>query len=221
MATKRKTPVKQPARRAASKAPVRAPGPTKRPAKAAKQAKAPARKAAAPLGLRAPSAHHHDPMHELYHEVSQFLYRQSELLDDKRWQDWIELFTPDGIYWMPADPDHTTWDGVPSIFAEDRNLMNVRTRRVLHPDAWSQKPMWGTSHVIGNVVIDHQDAKTGEVVVRSRFHMMELRRDSTRHFAGTYMHHLVRTANGLKIKLQRTDMVNGQAAYDYVLQVWV
>jgi hypothetical protein len=31
----------------------------------------------------------------------------------------------------------------------------------------------------------------------------------------------VRTPNGLKIRLQRTDMVNGQAAYDYVLQVWV
>jgi hypothetical protein len=51
--------------------------------------------------------------------------------------------------------------------------------------------------------------------------MMELRRDSTRHFAGTYLHHLVRTRNGLKIRLQRTDMVNGQAAFDYVLQVWV
>jgi|APFre7841882724_1041349.scaffolds.fasta_scaffold08101_5 3-phenylpropionate/cinnamic acid dioxygenase small subunit len=213
MATKKKAPVKQPPRRTANKAP----------AKSTRKGKAPARKktVAAPMLLRAPAAHHHDPMHELYHEVSQFLYRQSELLDDQRWQDWIDLFTEDGIYWMPADPGDTTWEGVPSIFAEDKNLMTVRMKRVLHPDAWSQKPMWGTSHVIGNVVILPRDPRTGDVVVRSRFHMMELRRDSTRHFAGTYVHHLVRTPNGLKVRLQRTDMVNGQAAFDYVLQVWV
>lgn len=226
MATKgkgsKKAPVKQPPRTPAKKGPVREPGRRKAPVKAAKKSNTAAAKAGTKPLLRAPTADHlRDPRHDLHHEVAQFLYRQSELLDDKRWQDYIDLFTPDGIYWMPADPGDTTWDGVPSIFAEDKNLMTVRMKRVLHPDAWSQKPQWGTSHVIGNVVIEHDDGRQGEIVVRSRFHMMELRRDSTRHFAGTYRHHLVRTRGGLRIKLQRTDMVNGQAAYDYVLQVWV
>jgi 3-phenylpropionate/cinnamic acid dioxygenase small subunit len=157
---------------------------------------------------------------ELQHEVEQFLYRQAELLDGKRWQDYIDLFTDDGVYWMPADPEHTHWDGVPSIFAEDRNLMTVRMKRVLHPDAWSQRPLWGTNHVVGNVIVQSA-SPDGEVVARSRFNMMELRRDSVRHFAGSYVHHLQRTAEGLRIKLQRVDMTNAQAAYDYVLQVWV
>ena len=56
---------------------------------------------------------------QLQHDVEQFLYRQAELLDAKRWQDWIDLFTPDGVYWMPADPSHKHWDGMPAIFAED------------------------------------------------------------------------------------------------------
>jgi 3-phenylpropionate/cinnamic acid dioxygenase small subunit len=74
--------------------------------------------------------------------------------------------------------------------------------------------------VIGNVVIESESG--GEWIVRSRFHMMELRRDDVRHFAGTYRHTLVRDAGGqLRIKLQRVDMVNAQAPYDYVLQVWV
>src|SRR3982751_5451022 len=51
---------------------------------------------------------------KLQHEVEQFLYRQSELLDTKQWQAWIDLFTDDGVYWMPADPAHKHWDGVPS-----------------------------------------------------------------------------------------------------------
>jgi 3-phenylpropionate/cinnamic acid dioxygenase small subunit len=156
---------------------------------------------------------------ELHHAVEQFLYRQAELLDAKRWQDWIELFAEDGVYWMPPEPSHTHWDGMPAIFAEDRNLMNVRMRRVLHPDAWSQRPLWGTNHVVSNVVVE--EATDAEVRVRSRFHMLELRRDDVRHFAGAYRHHLQNSPEGFRIKLQRVDMTNAQAPYDYVLQVWV
>jgi benzoate/toluate 1,2-dioxygenase subunit beta len=154
------------------------------------------------------------------HQVEQFLYRQSELLDTKQWQAWIDLFTDDGVYWMPADPAHKHWDGVPSIFAEDRNLMSVRMKRVLHPDAWSQRPLWGTNHVVSNVVIE-KSSPADEIVVRSRFHMMELRRDDVRHFAGSYRHHLRKINGDWRIKLQRVDMTNAQANYDYVLQVWV
>ena len=156
---------------------------------------------------------------QLQHDVEQFLYRQAELLDTRQWQAWIDLFTPDGIYWMPPDASYKTWDGQPAIFAEDKNLMNVRRGRVLHPDAWSQRPLWGTNHVVSNVVIE-KTTKT-EVHVKSRFHMMELRRDDVRHFAGSYQHTLVKAKGGFKIKLQRVDMTNAQAAYDYVLQVWV
>jgi len=152
-------------------------------------------------------------------EIEQFLYRQSELLDAKAWQDYIDLFTDDGVYWMPVTPEQTEWEGSPSIFAEDKHMMAVRMGRVTHPTAWSQAPMWGTSHVIGNVAIEAE--APGEWRVRSRFHMMELRRDTVRHFGGTYRHTLVRQAGQLKIKLQRVDMFNAQAPYDYVLQVWV
>ncbi|MEW6689775.1 MAG: aromatic-ring-hydroxylating dioxygenase subunit beta [Pseudomonadota bacterium] len=156
----------------------------------------------------------------LQHEVEQFLYRQADLLDSKKWQAYIDLFTDDGIYWVPADPAHKTWEGMPAIFAEDKNLMTVRMKRVLHPDAWSQRPAWGTSHVVSNVVIE-KPGKNGTLEVRSRFHMLELRRDDVRHFAGQYTHHLKKVRNRYKIKLQRVDMTNAQAAYDYVLQVWV
>ena len=153
------------------------------------------------------------------HDIAQFLYHQSELLDQQRWQDYIDLFADDGVYWMPVTPEQTEWQGSPSIFAEDKYMMEVRMGRVSHPTAWSQAPMWATSHVIGNVVIESESA--GEWVVRSRFHMMELRRDTVRHFGGTYRHTLVRVNGELRIKLQRVDMFNAQAPYDYVLQVWV
>jgi len=154
------------------------------------------------------------------HAVEQFLYKQAELLDTRQWQKWIDLFTDDGVYWMPPDASYKTWEGQPAIFAEDKNLMTVRMNRVLHPDAWSQKPLWGTNHIVSNVVIDKKSSKEN-IFVKSRFHMMELRRDDVRHFAGSYLHQLVKVKSGYRIKLQRVDMTNAQAAYDYVLQVWV
>jgi 3-phenylpropionate/cinnamic acid dioxygenase small subunit len=159
--------------------------------------------------------------HETQRAVEQFLYRQAELLDGKRWSEFIDLFAEDGVYWMPAAPEQTTWIGVPSIFAEDRNLMTVRMKRITHPHAWSQVPQWGTSHIVGNVIVEAEDRNGGEIVARSRFHMMEFRRDVSRHFAGSYLHRLRPTPDGYRIALQRVDMVNGQGPYDYVLQAWV
>jgi 3-phenylpropionate/cinnamic acid dioxygenase small subunit len=158
---------------------------------------------------------------DVLREAEQLLYGQAACLDEKRWQDFIDLFAPDGVYWMPAAPEQTTGEGVPSIFYEDRDLMTVRMKRIAHPHAWSQAPLWGTSHLVGNVVVEGEDAATGALVVRSRFHMMEFRRDASRHFAGTYRHHLVRRDGSLRIRLQRVDMVNAQGPYDYVLQAWV
>lgn len=153
--------------------------------------------------------------------IELLLYRQAECLDARQWQGFIDLFAPDGIYWMPASPEQTTGDGVPSIFYEDRDLMTVRRKRLEHPHAWSQQTEWGTSHVIGNIVVERHDRQTGDVTVRSRFHLMEFRNDTTRHFAGRYLHHVQATQDGYRIKRQRVDMVNGQGVYDYVLQAWV
>jgi 3-phenylpropionate/cinnamic acid dioxygenase small subunit len=177
--------------------------------------------APAPLAAPRPASARAAVPLELQREVEQFLYRQAELLDGKEWQGYIDCFAPEGVYWMPAHPHQTSGDGEPSIFFEDRNLMTIRMKRILHPRAWSQKTQWGTSHVVSNVVIESHDAKTGAVVCRSRFHMLEFRRDQSRPFAGSYVHRLVKASDGYRIGLQRVDMVNGEGMYEYVLQAWV
>jgi 3-phenylpropionate/cinnamic acid dioxygenase small subunit len=156
----------------------------------------------------------------LQREVEQLLFLQAELLDGKHWQAFIDLFADDGVYWMPVLPEQTEWEGSPSIFAEDKLMMEIRKGRVSHPNAWSQAPMWETNHVVSHVTIEALSG--GTIQVRSRFHMMELRRDDIRHFGGSYRHTLVRDGAGaLRIKLQRVDLFNGQAPFDYVLQIWV
>jgi len=154
-------------------------------------------------------------------DLERFLYRQAEILDDKKWDQWLALFTADGKYWMPASEEQTTGEGAPSIFYEDLDLMRVRMKRVMHPRAWSQKPPHRTAHVVSNVVVESLDAKTGDAVVRAKFYMTEFRRDTLRHFAGKYRHHLKKTPSGWAIRLQRVDLVNGEGTFDYVIQTWV
>jgi 3-phenylpropionate/cinnamic acid dioxygenase small subunit len=156
---------------------------------------------------------------DLQRQIEQFLFYQAELLDTKSWQAYIDLFSEEGVYWMPARPEQTEWMDSPSIFAEDQQLMTVRMGRITHPNAWSQAPLWATNHVIGNVVIE--ELTETEVNVRSRFQVVELRRDQLRHFAGVYRHTLLRLENDLKIKLQRVDLLNAQAPFDYTIQAWV
>ena len=155
----------------------------------------------------------------LRRQVEELLFHQAALLDNKAWGEWAELFSEDGVYWMPSTPLQTDWRREASIFAEDRLLMEVRMGRLLHPNAWSQAAQWGTNHLVGNIVIEAATPTTMEVY--SRFQMMEMRRDQVRHFGGSYRHTLVLQDGIWKIKLQRVDMTNGQAAYDYVIQAWV
>jgi 3-phenylpropionate/cinnamic acid dioxygenase small subunit len=156
---------------------------------------------------------------DLQRRVEQFLFYQAELLDTKCWQGYIDLFADEGVYWMPARPEQTEWLDSASIFAEDKQLMSVRMGRITHPNAWSQAPLWETNHVLGNVVIEEL-AET-RIRVRSRFQVLELRRDQLRSLAGVYRHTLLRRGEDFKIELQRVDLMNAQAPFDYTIQAWV
>jgi 3-phenylpropionate/cinnamic acid dioxygenase small subunit len=66
---------------------------------------------------------------------STLLYRQGRLLDERRWQDWLALFTEDCQYWVPAwvseqrqteDPDRE----VSLIYYDLRSRLADRVWRV-------------------------------------------------------------------------------------------
>ena len=41
-------------------------------------------------------------------EVERFLYREARLLDERRFEEWMNLFAEDGYYWVPAAPGMRT-----------------------------------------------------------------------------------------------------------------
>ena len=44
------------------------------------------------------------PDEDMIRGVEQFLYREARLLDERRFHDWLGLFTDDVHYWMTAQP---------------------------------------------------------------------------------------------------------------------
>jgi 3-phenylpropionate/cinnamic acid dioxygenase small subunit len=157
-------------------------------------------------------------------EIEQLLFREAMLLDEKRWQDWLALYTEDCFYWVPsvmrqADPINTI-----SLFAENRMMLEMRIIRVTHPRAWSQEFPTRMSHVVGNVMIDPDGGAGAEggmkpkadLVVRSQQHVLEFRKEDQRMFGGTVRHWLRRDGRDWKIALKRFDVVNCDAPMEVV-----
>lgn len=148
-----------------------------------------------------------DPV--LVRRVEEFLYFEARLLDEREFEAWMALFADDGIYWIPATPGQTDPIGEVSIAYEDRQLLDVRVRRLRHPDNFADQPQARTSRVIGNVTLDEDD--DGGLVARSNFTLTEIQNDQQRWFAGSYVHQLVADGDAFKIRQKRVNLLNCDA----------
>ena len=124
-------------------------------------------------------------------EASAFLFREARLLDQRSWEAWLDLFTPDGLYWAPLRHDQPDGINHASLFYEDALMREVRARRLEEKRAWSQQPVTQAARIVGNIfLLPEQD---GELVVASTFHMLEWRRRDHRMLGGQFTHRLRRT----------------------------
>jgi len=142
-------------------------------------------------------------------DCEQFLVHEARLLDDGRFDDWLALFTADCWYWVPSEPKQASPRDTISLMYDDRRLLETRVRRLASPRIYSQEPPSRTSRMIGNVTIEAADA--AGTTVRSKFQLLEYRRESQRIFGGTAFHRLVRGGGGIQIAWKRVDLVNCDA----------
>jgi benzoate/toluate 1,2-dioxygenase beta subunit len=147
-------------------------------------------------------------------EVEQFLYREAELLDRGRYDDWLALFTPDCLYWVPLEANQSDGIETTSIIHDDFRLLEVRVKQYRHPRAHARTPFARTVHQVGNVTLGGQDTAGGEVTVRSSLVMVEFRNERQRTWGALVEHRLRRTERGLAIARKRIDLVNSEAELD-------
>jgi 3-phenylpropionate/cinnamic acid dioxygenase small subunit len=152
------------------------------------------------------------PSLETLHGIQQFLFHEARLLDERKLDDWLNLWTPEGRYWAPRKQgQENPFDHV-SLFWEDAMLREVRVRRVNHERNWSQQPHTYGSRLVGNVMVDGVDS-AGRVIVRSSLQLTEYRTEA-RQLGATVFHKLVATeSGGWSIYLKRVNLTNCESIF--------
>jgi 3-phenylpropionate/cinnamic acid dioxygenase small subunit len=145
-----------------------------------------------------------------------FLIHEVRLLDERRFREWMELFTDDGTYWVPAVPNQESPFNQASLFYDGRQLMRTRIERLEHPLIHVQTPPSQTLPLVSNVTIESQDEAKGEVLIASSVIMVEYRQDDQRLFAGRQQHRLRRAGDRWRIAHKRVDLANCQAAFEAI-----
>src|SRR5215831_3577918 len=150
------------------------------------------------------------------HRCEQFLINEARLLDEGKFDEWLSLFTPEAWYWVPSEPNQADPRETVSLIYDDRRLLETRVRRLASPRMYSQEPRSRTSRIVGNVTIE--DAEGRAATVRSKFIMIEYRREQQRLFTGTAWHRLVQIDGAIRIAWKRVDLVNCDAPLDGITQ---
>jgi 3-phenylpropionate/cinnamic acid dioxygenase small subunit len=146
-------------------------------------------------------------------QCEDFLVHEARLLDEARFDEWLALFTEDAHYWVPSEPNQASPHDTVSLMYDDRRLLETRVRRLASPRIYSQEPRSRTSRIVTNVTLADTDADGGSLV-RSKFVLIEYRREQQRLFAGTYFHRLVVRDGAIRIAMKRVDLVNCDAPMD-------
>jgi 3-phenylpropionate/cinnamic acid dioxygenase small subunit len=113
-------------------------------------------------------------------DAESFLYREASLLDQKRYDDWVDLFRDDALYWIPANKgDYDPRQHVSFVY-DNMTLLKERIGRLVGGHCHSQQPASSTLHTISNVEVE--TLGQGHVRVLSNAVIYEFRNNAQRRF---------------------------------------
>ncbi len=119
--------------------------------------------------------------------IQQFLAYEAELLDDRKFRDWLELFADDTHYWMPVRASRTPRerhlelsapDGL-ATFDEFKADLEQRIRKIETGKAWAEEPPSRTRHCVSNVRVRLSE---GMYAVRSNIIVFQSRAERDEHW---------------------------------------
>jgi len=148
----------------------------------------------------------------LHREVEDFLHLEADLLDSRRFDEWLALCSQDIRYWMPlvwnvpfSKPaeEHSREKVDSAWIDEDFVTLGQRVKQLATGLHWAEEPRSRMSHMVTNVRIveaEPDPANAREVVVRSRFLVYRNRmQDEVDIFVGKRQDTLRREGEGWKI----------------------
>jgi 3-phenylpropionate/cinnamic acid dioxygenase small subunit len=139
--------------------------------------------------------------------VAAFLFREARLIDERKFEAWAELFTPDALYWVPLRPGQTDFLNEMSIIRDDRAMLDARVARLRHPEAHADSPPVRTVHMLANIEIVERAGE--ETRVAGALLMAEWRDQRQTIYTGRVEWNLVALGEGgYAIRYKRVELVN-------------
>src|ERR1700730_10819976 len=152
---------------------------------------------------------------ETIREVEQFLYREARLLDERRFHEWLELFTDDVRYWMAGRRNrypksskaiailylgrYVEEDSADAaelaILAENKQTLSARVARLDTGMAWAEDPPSRTRPLLAKIEIDPGDAAS-EFEVRCNFIVYRSRSETEQDFYVGARRDVLRSVDG-------------------------
>jgi 3-phenylpropionate/cinnamic acid dioxygenase small subunit len=126
--------------------------------------------------------------YELKQEIEEFLYQEADLLDGRKFREWLDLLAEDLVYFMPIrrnvkfgehDERENTRQGEGiSWFDEDKWTVIKRVEQILTGVHYAEEPLSRVTHMVSNIrLLDIKPSVEDpeEVTVGSRFLVFQSR----------------------------------------------
>ena len=152
--------------------------------------------------------------------VTDFITREMQLLDDRQFEEWMDLFAEDGYYWAPIKLDQENPYTHVSLFYDEKPTMKTRIARLRHPKVFMQQPHSRTVHLISNVSLNEVNSE-GDLSVRCNFVMLEYRPTRSQNTWGGRYDYVLRRSNDATFSIvsKKTTLLNSDDQFPS-LGVW-
>lgn len=122
---------------------------------------------------------------QLQWEVEQFLFEEARMLDERRFNDWLALFSVDATYRAPTRVTREETDdagvGELCIFDDGYGELELRIQGLQVRSAWAEIPPSRSRRMISNVIVEPAPTATDDVCVRSNFFVYRSRLETVEH----------------------------------------
>ncbi len=144
-------------------------------------------------------------------DVENFLYREARLLDTAQFEQWLELFTEDALYWVPAGKDDIDPSVHVSIIHDNKAAMATRIKRLRSGFAYAQDPASRVHRLISNVEIGSSDEGSPVFDVTCMMLLVELARKRQTIHSARCEFTLDRGADNWRIRRKKVNLLkNGE-----------
>jgi 3-phenylpropionate/cinnamic acid dioxygenase small subunit len=151
-------------------------------------------------------------MSQALEEASELLHREALYLDERRWDEWLALYSEDAEFWVPSwkNEDEATNDPeseISLIYISARVSLEERVARVKSGRSAASTPLPRTAHALSNIMVEPngQGLKARAV---SATHIFDVRRREPHLLFGRSEYRLVRDGGALKIRMKKVVLLN-------------